>query len=375
MIVRLRPNVYAAELTSVLDQLEAVVDHLVTYRGPPVEESRFRAAVPGAGWLLNRSHRAKLDELLRCTRAERAQLAAAVANDRQFDTHVDARDFSLQYPGLPEHVRQRSRALFVAFYETLARRGHRLTRPDGTTVVLDRLKLERGFFEANPELLACPACMEEKLAPAGAGPARIDCDHFLPKSIYGPLAVHPQNLVFICMSCNGRLKRDRDPLAAAGSKVAQTRRRTEAGALRRSYLPYRRAAVSEMQVKFTPDRVTLTAATEPACERVANLDRLFGLASTWTGLLPIAAREMFTELETLPTASTVKAVLDDVAARGQGAPERLRPGLFLRSRYAEYLRDHQLGVLTAEWQQWSRERRKSDEVHRSAHRVPAHPAP
>ncbi len=363
MILMLQPNAYAQELSLVLDLLEKVVVHLASYQAPPLDERGLLAAAPESDWLLG--HRQTIDELLRCTRSEREQLAAALANDRQFDQNADSPNFGLQYPELPALVRKCSRPLFAAFYDKLIKGGHRLIGPDGETIVLDRRRLERGFFEANPGIRACPACLEAEIAPAGVrGVATNDCDHYLPKLIYGSLVIHPQNLVFTCMICNQRYKGQRDPLAAASPEGARARRQPRAGTLRGIYLPYRRAAIDEMRVEFERHRVILGADTAAARERMTNLDRLFGLAQTWTEVLPRAEREMFEELEGPVTDRTVKAVLDDVAWRGQReSPQYLKHGMFLRSRYAMYLRDHQLGVLTNEWMQRKEDLRKSQQIY------------
>ncbi len=324
MILRLKANAYEQELMSLLDLAATLVTYLAAYQGKVLDETTFVAEVPCGEWLL-RHLRAHINELLgHTTRQDRKLLAKAVRNDRQFDKNIDSRSFSLQYPALPEHIRRHSKALFTALYDSLLGQGFKITRDDGRTLVVDRRLLERGFFEANQGLRACPACLEGEIFPAGNGaPTTIDCDHFLPKFIYGPLAIHPQNLVFICMPCNQRRKGRRDPLTSPGAADVQTRQRTEAGSLRRSYLPYRRCARSEMRIEFARAKVTLTADTDVACERVASLDRVFGLAQVWSEVLPRAEREMFEELKGPPTRESVKAVLDDTEGRGQGVPEQL----------------------------------------------------
>jgi hypothetical protein len=365
VILPLRDNAYAAELMSVLDVLVTVLDQLALCRDGALDERALLAAAPQARWLLERRRRQVDALLLNTTQAERRALAAAVANDRRFDTSFGSPEFSLRYPGLSAHVRSYSRALLGAFYEILLRRGFEVTREDGTTIVIDRRTLERGFFERNPGLRACPACLEAEIAPAGDGlPTAIDCDHYLPRSIYGSLAIHPQNLVFTCIPCNQRRKGQSDPLAPGGGRPdVRTRRRTGAGALRSSYLPYRRPALGEMQIEFARGSVKLGADTQAARERVASFDRVFKLAGVWSDVLPRAEREMFEELRGLPTRGSVKAVLDNVEAHGQGAPERLKHGVFLRSRYATHLRERHLDTLTREWQRKSRELRRSAAIY------------
>jgi hypothetical protein len=360
MILRLKTNAYAPEMTSILDLVVELMAHLATCPSPGLDEERFTAEMPRADWLLKHLH-VHIDELLlHTTQVERKLLEQAVRNDRQFDVNVDSQSFRFQYPGLPAHVRKRSKLLLAAFYDTLLKNGFLVTRNDGTTLVVDRRLLEQGFFERNKGIRACPACMEVEisLAPDDAA-TTTDCDHYLPKTLYGPLAIHPQNLVFICMLCNQRRKGQHDPLVGSGSSHIQIEQRTEAGLLRRRYLPYRRSAWSELRIKFAREGVTLTADTDLARERVANLDRVFELASVWSDVLPRAEREMFEELDGPPTKNSVKAVLDNTESRGQGVPEQLKQGAFLRGQYAAHLRKNHLDVLTKEWQRKSEERRKS----------------
>jgi hypothetical protein len=360
MILRLKTNTYAPELLSILDLVSGLIGILATCRTAVLDETALAAAVPEPSWLLHRLRNHIVELLENTTQAERGQLLDAVNNDRQFDVNIDSQSFRLQYPGLPTHVREHSTALLCAFYDTLLEKGFPITRSNGSTVIVDRKLLEQGFFERNYEIRTCPACLEVEIAPTGANVATTnDCDHFLPKFIYGPLAIHPQNLVFICMPCNQRRKGKRDPLTGPGTAEAETLRRTRAGALRMSYLPYRRAAWPELKIGFTREGVTLGADSDDADERVANLNRTFQLDRVWRDVLPRAEREMFEQLKTPPTTKAVKSILDDTEARGGGEPEQLKQGVFLRARYAAHLRDEQLAVLTKEWQLKSAERRKS----------------
>ncbi len=366
MILPLRPNAYAHELTPVLGQLAALMRHLAACRAPTLDEQALLAAVPEVEWLLQRCRPAVERLLSATTEAERRELAEAVDNDLRFDVNVDSRRFKLQYPALPAHVRKPATQLLTAFYEVLRQPGFAVAGQDGASAVFDLRRLEQGYFAANPELRSCPACLEAEIAPGnGEGPAVVECDHYLPLWIYGPLTIHPQNLAFICMMCNQRRKGRRDPLAPGkATSAARVARCTRAGALRESYLPYRRAAVGELKLNFERGGLTLTASTSAARERVSKLDGLLGLTRTWSDVLPRAEREMFEELRgSRPTARTVKGVLDDLVQRGGGPPERLKHGVFVRSRYAAHLRDRHLDVLREEWKRKHAELRRSRELY------------
>jgi hypothetical protein len=363
MILPLKTNAYAEEMRSLLALACALMTYLAADPDPPLDDAALAATAPAVRRLVL-PLRAEIEQLIReSTPEERELLARAFENDCRFDVNVDSRQFCLQYPSLPLRLRQSAARLLSKLYKVFAEKGFSLTRADGTTIVVNRALLEQGFFERNP-IRACPACLEQPLVAAPAnGSTSIDCDHFLPKSLYGPLTIHPQNLVFTCMPCNLRRKGRSDPLTGPCAANLQVQRRTRAGALRTTYLPYRRPALPEMKIKFAPGGVSLTAETDIGRERVRNLDRLFELENVWSDVLPRAEREMLAELGGPPTKKSVAAVLDDVVGRGRHAPDGLEHGVFLRSRYAAHLRDDRLDLLVGEWQRKSKELRSSADLY------------
>jgi 5-methylcytosine-specific restriction endonuclease McrA len=356
MILALKRNAYANELSTCVDLAGALLEHLAACSGPPVDPAALATSVPHGAWLSERLS-TEIDDLVkRTTPAERQALAEAYTNDVEWDRNVDQPAFRFEYPGLPETVRDPAGKLLAAFYDKLLKSGFKLATSDGSSLVLDRKRLEQGFFARNT-VRSCPACMEvsiERGAHGRSSPS--SCDHFLPKSLYGPLAIHPQNLVFVCSDCNERRKGRRDPLTAASGPQAE-QERTSAGALKNSYLPYKRSALGDLKLVFERHRVALTADTNEALVRLAALDRLYDLSGTWSDVLPRAERELFTWLESLPTARSTTAVLDRAERLGAGTPEELEPGQYLRGRYASHLRAAHLETLKKEWQQRSREER------------------
>ncbi len=68
------------------------------------------------------------------------------------------------------------------------------------------------FRRENAALLVCPICDNAAyLTLSSDDHVHSDIEHFLPKSIYPHLSVHPYNLIPICKLCNQSLKRDTDP--------------------------------------------------------------------------------------------------------------------------------------------------------------------
>jgi hypothetical protein len=356
MILALKRNAYSDELSTCVDLAGALLEHLAACSGPPVGQAALATGVPHGAWLFKRLSAEINDLVAKTTQAQRLALAKAYINDVKWDRNVDQPAFRFEYPGLPKTVRRPANELLAAFYDKLLESGFTVAAPDGSSFLLDRKRLAQGFFARNA-VRSCPACMEvsiERGAHGRSSPS--SCDHFLPKSVYGPLAIHPQNLVFVCSDCNERRKGRRDPLTAASGPQAE-QERTSAGALKNSYLPYRRAAVGDLKLVFERHRVMLTADTDEALVRLEALDRLYDLSGVWSDVLPRAERELFTWLESLPTARSTTAVLEKAERLGAGTPEGLEPGQYLRGRYASHLRAAHLDTLKKEWQQRSREER------------------
>jgi hypothetical protein len=138
------------------------------------------------------------------------QILSAFNNDIGFLDHLDDPDFRFCYHTLLDEAKQIVRPLLIAFYENLLRNGFPQC-VHGNAEILDRDAFIAAFWEANPKLVVCPACdcprsskIDDKVY--------ADADHFLPKSDYPFLSVHPANLVPLCLDCNRLFKRDQDPI-------------------------------------------------------------------------------------------------------------------------------------------------------------------
>lgn len=70
----------------------------------------------------------------------------------------------------------------------------------------------REFAEINTETNVCPACDGTWMEPTSTGILG-SLDHFLPRSKYPALSVHPFNLILICETCNEDIKENKDPLS------------------------------------------------------------------------------------------------------------------------------------------------------------------
>lgn len=93
----------------------------------------------------------------------------------------------------------------------------------------------KAFRRENAALQVCPICDNAAfLTISSDDHIHSDIEHFLPKSIYPHLSVHPLNLIPICKLCNQSLKGDEDPFRPDPDKGHPERYRLEDIAL-----PYR----------------------------------------------------------------------------------------------------------------------------------------
>jgi hypothetical protein len=156
---------------------------------------------------------------------------------------------------------------------------------------LDHQTILQSYHQANLHLKVCPGC--DGKSPLSSKPTLppdrssdndlwfyANIDHFLPKSKYAFLAVHPYNLVPLCLECNQTRKREKDALETPG--VAN---------LDDIYHPYIRAACNEIKVTIEHDPIDgqacikfSTNTNNPrAIARLQSLNHIFELESYWTG--------------------------------------------------------------------------------------------
>jgi hypothetical protein len=210
---------------------------------------------------------------------ERDILYAAFQNDYGYYQRLDDLTFRFQYSSLSANLRSLVEPLFLYLYEYLGDDGY----PD--VVMFDSAAFNRAdyiaLFDAlNPKLLVCPMC-DGKKPDIRNGRRLSDLDHFLPKSKYPFLAIHPRNLVPVCLECNERIKGDQDPLT-----------HNESVSLTNSFHPFTRIPAIELisvscgRTENGEAHITIEdREQEPRSVRIQSLDRILGLEERWTGRL------------------------------------------------------------------------------------------
>jgi hypothetical protein len=212
---------------------------------------------------------------------QRVLLRSAFQHDVEYHQHLNETDFAFAFSQLDTDLQAHIQSLMVYLYEYLGDDGYPIV------VMGDKRTFSRGDYlvlweERNGTLNVCPAC-DGKKPDIGRKKHRLsDLDHFLPKSVYPLLALHPRNLVPICIECNQRIKGEIDPLADNG-----------AVSFSHSFHPYTPTpAVNAIEVicKRDPNGVPHVKIEDRdlggQSARVVSLDRIFGLDDRWASRMP-----------------------------------------------------------------------------------------
>ena len=216
---------------------------------------------------------ARLMQQLRGDEGLADALLLAFDQDREFHAQIAADGFLFQFPNLGADMRSVLKDLFEPFYTKLLANGFP-PEVHGGADKLDRARLLDRFEAANPMLEVCPACDGQK-------PSRIeqksyaDADHYFPKSLYPFLCIHPLNLVPICIECNQRFKRDKDPVDDHAVDP-----------LRNTFFPYVASAFGEVDVQISRDapgkmNLTIIDRLGAPSRRVDSMNRVFELEGRW----------------------------------------------------------------------------------------------
>jgi hypothetical protein len=199
----------------------------------------------------------------------------AFDHDRDFDQKAYGSAFRFDYFGLDAAAKEVLGPLMSFFYEGIfARAG--VPPPAAGEAKLTRIAFLQAFWKTNPRLNVCPACDDPKPDTVDVTPTD-DVDHFLPKSIYPFLALHPYNLVPICGTCNSSCKLAKDPLD-----------HTDDDPFLHSFHPYLRPALPAIDIVASRDNrgeiaYELRDRTPPLprSRRVESMNRLLDLESRW----------------------------------------------------------------------------------------------
>jgi hypothetical protein len=163
------------------------------------------------------------------------------------------------------------------FYDVLFEAGYPQCIHQGSPGKFGRHQFVSAFWKANKNLGVCCGCDFPRPDEAD-GRHYDDTDHFLPKSKYPFLSVHPLNLVPLCLPCNRTFKKQRDPID-----------NHTAAPLINTFHPYKWPAIDQITVQVARDskgkeiiRIKDSDGTTQS-RRVKRLNELLKLEARWAG--------------------------------------------------------------------------------------------
>jgi len=214
-----------------------------------------------------------------------------------------------------------ARQILLSFYEHILADDGVPAAVLGEAACLDHQTFLRSFQKSQRTIRVCPGCDGQRLQVQGTT-IRANIDHFLPKSEYPFLAVHPLNLAPFCTECNQTRKGSKDALAAAGVH-----------GLHDIYHPYIRGAHDDVRVVVERDgrnkphiRLLPAAADAQSIARYNSLIHILDLENFWQGTLcedPHDESQIEAEIER----ALRNATQDERAAREQYDDAELRQKL------------------------------------------------
>ncbi len=322
MLIELTKSKLAEELaganTSIVELLQ---------RAASAEEVSYDEAM--ANWTHpGKPARAKVKAVLALSRDDRAALADAVAVDLGFET--GGKGFEFAFLSLAEAVQKVGKELMGSMYEDVFRNSS-FQLDSGEQA--NRRTWEDAFRAANPDLRVCPACLAGLLETRINGRSAIDLDHYLPKSIYPPLAVHGPNLVPLCSRCNSRAKGETDPLADGAERRELTS----------IWLPYTDAGLDESRLAFevigeneTLVRLEGIGKGKPRAE---HFDSLYFLSKLWSEQLEGVHNSICIDIRARGLPLEAEAIRKElgIKATAAAAARLVREGSLLIEYYCRWL--------------------------------------
>lgn len=144
---------------------------------------------------------------------EKQEILEAFRHDIRYRDHFDDPSFVFalqpQAPGASDLVKGVSNWL-KNFYDVLSKSGIPSVVTGYHQDISQQVILGE-FDAANVDMRVCPVCDGTWMERTGTGIIG-SVDHFLPRSSYPALSVHPLNLLPICVVCNEKVKMAKNPL-------------------------------------------------------------------------------------------------------------------------------------------------------------------
>lgn len=348
MLLALKPPACAGDLEVVTRHVLALLEHVATHEG-----KTWEALLQDLDWL---SHLVKHDatkEAVKQLLNQPQQVRRAIATSVRTDVEMDPRDptFDFAWPKLSDDDGKHAKALFVSLYNDAFCGSGFAGLPGQQLGKLSSKTYEAAFRKSNRATPICPACLGY-LPNRVLGRSAVDREHYFPKSVYPPLALHPLNLVLTCVTCNRVAHGRVDPIASHAP-----------GAISGVYVPYVRDGSKDVNLDFEYEggMVRIDAFDIEGRSRMERLNALYRLDEQWGDRLQTDIHN--TIIREVVLRAGLDASSDDVLAELRVQAKLCRDGRFssadamLRFQYLKWLMAH-LEVVVLDL----RERRPVDSV-------------
>ena len=304
MLHRVNPPQCLNELQAILRFQREVLDFACTVTNSSLlDEALIRGTFVNNGvWLCGRlwergeplpfrSRLAAVIDHVKGNAALRQLILEAFDHDITFNVNVNDGDFHFSYNTnkLDAKTTEILGPLLVAFYNDLLNVGYPPSVHGGVGTI-NRDKLVASFWQANSDMLTCPAC--DGVRPDTVnGKVYSDEDHFFPKSKYPFLSIHAANLLPVCIECNRVFKLGRDPIDDHHNEP-----------LPNTFHPYDSPALSHVDVQISRTaagaerQIAIVDRRAMPSRRVNRLNYVFKLEERWEKRLDISVGMIIDQL-------------------------------------------------------------------------------
>lgn len=206
-----------------------------------------------------------------------ARLVSIFDHDVKFHQDLTDAHFRFQFQSLHKDVKTAVTVLMEFLYEQFYKESGYGEEIHGTPgLSLNRKTFLASYGLVNRKITVCPVCDQKS--------DLRELDHFLPKSIYPFLSLHPFNLIPVCKDCNStEIKGERDPLLNEwkGGPVSDP--------LPNTFHPYRGRTISDLATIKIMRLLVRSNEFEAFLEengmstrRIATAIRVYKLPERWT---------------------------------------------------------------------------------------------
>ena len=225
-----------------------------------------------------------LNVIVKTTPVLATQILNVYDHDCLFDRHINNGAYIFQFSTLPVAVKGSLKPLLIEFYLILSKASFPATV--SKSVRYRRRDFVKDFWKKNPQINVCPACDGMKPDEVNENVSS-DADHYLPKSEYPCISVHPLNLVPTCIQCNRIYKLSEDPietpLVAPLLEICLPYFREGFGPM---VVDISRNATGDWNVSFSENAVANTT-------KINSINRVYKLQKRWTGRMKTIPGEIY----------------------------------------------------------------------------------